>query len=197
MALEYNANSKQFTLDDKEPNFFTEDTTQINLSQINSLSKSIISESNPNFTPQPNENTTKLIKNLFEGGISKMKQNNLVDALKNVSLAIDMSTKNRNCYESFGVQLQELHFMIKHKIDLELTLGKYLDALQDLDILIGTGVVSPDVFIRKTDALLKLEQFNEAKVTAERGLSLAPNDTKLKAINMECQRRLSEYNGLI
>lgn len=197
MSLDYNVNSKQFTLDKKEPDFTSEDIIQINLAQINSLSKSIISESNPNFTPQPNEHTSKLIKNLFESGMSKMKQNNLNDALKNVSLAIEMSIKSRNCYESFAVQLQELHFMLKHKIDLELTLGKYLDALQGLDILIGTGVVSADVFIRRTDALLKLEQFNEAKVTVERGLSLAPNDTKLKAINLECQRKLNEYNGLI
>ena len=85
--------------------------------------------------------------------------------------------------------------MLKHKIDLELVLNKPMDALQDLEMLLGTGLATPDVFIRLTDSLLKLGQYKEAVVVCERGLSLSPNDTKLKALNLQCNRLLAEYNG--
>lgn len=167
----------------------------INVAQINKLSKSIIAESNPNFTPKPNDNTTAMIQKMFQTGITKMKEQKLNDALKSISLAIEMATRNRSPYEAFALQLQELQFMLKHKIDLELVLGKPMDALQDLEMLMGTGLATPDVFIRLTDALLKLGQFNEATAVCERGLSLSPNETKLKALILQCNRLLAEYNG--
>lgn len=192
MSILYNENSKLISLSDSEE---TNEVLSINVNQINSLTKSLIGESNNNFTPKPNDNTTKLIKNLFDSGITKMKQQKLNEALKNVSLAIEMSRRSRNSYEAFALQLQELQFMLKHKIDLELVLNKPMDALQDLEMLLGTGLATPDVFIRLTDSLLKLGQYKEAVVVCERGLSLSPNDTKLKALNLQCNRLLAEYNG--
>lgn len=192
MSILYNENSKLISAANPEE---TTELFAINVDQINSLSKSLIGESNANFTPQPNDNTTKLVKNLFESGITKMKEQKLNEALKNVTLAIEMARRSRNSYEAFALQLQELHFMLKHKIDLELVLNKPMDALQDIEMLTGTGVVTPDVFIRMTDCLLKLGQFNEAKAVCERGLSLSPNETKLKALILQCNRLLAEYNG--
>lgn len=86
--------------------------------------------------------------------------------------------------------------MLRHKIDLELMLGRYLDALQDLEMLLSTGLFQPEVFIRKTDALLHLGQLEDARATCDRGLSLQPQNVKLKALMMECDRKLAEYNGL-
>ena len=95
MSILYNENSKLISLSDSEE---TNEVLSINVNQINSLTKSLIGESNNNFTPKPNDNTTKLIKNLFDSGITKMKQQKLNEALKNVSLAIEMSRRSRNSY---------------------------------------------------------------------------------------------------
>lgn len=70
-----------------------------------------------------------------------------------------------------------------------------MDALQDLEMLLGTGLTAADVFIRLTDCLIKLGQCKEAMVVCERRLSLSPNETKLKALKLECNRLLAEYNG--
>lgn len=164
--------------------------------QVNSLTQALISENNPNFSPQPSDDSTKLIRNLFDSGIKNVKNNKLPEGLKNVTLAIEMAHRKRAPWEAFAIQLQELQFMLRHKIDLELMLGRYLDALQDLDMLLSTGLFQPEVFIRKTDALLHLGQLEEARVACDRGLSLQPQNTKLKALMLECNRKLAEYNGL-
>lgn len=70
-----------------------------------------------------------------------------------------------------------------------------MDALQDLEMLLGTGLTAADVFIRLTDWLIKLGQCKEAMVVCERRLSLSPNETKLKALKLECNRLLAECNG--
>lgn len=186
----YDANSKRLKCLDE-----TDENLQINVDQVNSLTAALIPETNPNFTPQPHEDISKLVKNLFDSGLKNAKQNKFPEALKNVSLAIEMAQRKRAPWEAFAVQLQELQFMLRHKIDLLLVLGKYLDALQDLDMLLNTGLVQPEVFIRKTDALLKLGRLDQARIECERGLSLQPQNTKLKALHLECSRRLAEFNG--
>ncbi|CDF89787.1 ZYBA0S05-01706g1_1 [Zygosaccharomyces bailii CLIB 213] len=164
--------------------------------QVNSLTQALISENNPNFSPQPSDDSTKLIRNLFDSGIKNVKNNKLPEGLKNVTLAIEMAHRKRAPWEAFAIQLQELQFMLRHKIDLELMQGRYLDALQDLDMLLSTGLFQPEVFIRKTDALLHLGQLEEARVACDRGLSLQPQNAKLKALMLECNGKLAEYNGL-
>ncbi|SMN21250.1 similar to Saccharomyces cerevisiae YLR292C SEC72 Non-essential subunit of Sec63 complex (Sec63p, Sec62p, Sec66p and Sec72p) [Maudiozyma saulgeensis] len=187
----YNQNSKLIKCEDSD---LTE-TREISINQINKLSAAIIAESNPNFTPQPNDEHSKMIKSLFESGLAMLKQKKMPEALKNIALAVDMAQRGRAPYEAFGIQLQEIQFMLRHKIDLSLITGRYLDALQDIEFLMNTGMNQADVYIRKSDALLKLSQFDEAKICCERGLSLHPNETKLKALMLEINRRLAEYNG--
>ncbi|CAB4255850.1 similar to Saccharomyces cerevisiae YLR292C SEC72 Non-essential subunit of Sec63 complex (Sec63p, Sec62p, Sec66p and Sec72p) [Maudiozyma barnettii] len=187
----YNQNSKVIKCEDSD---LTE-TREISINQINKLSAAIIAESNPNFTPQPNDEHSKMIKSLFESGLAMLKQKKMQDALKNIALAVDMAQRSRAPYEAFGIQLQEIQFMLRHKIDLSLITGRYLDALQDIEFLMNTGMAQADVYIRKSDALLKLSQFDDARICCERGLSLHPNETKLKALMLEINRRLAEYNG--
>ncbi|CAI4672536.1 BAF_collapsed_G0041710.mRNA.1.CDS.1 [Saccharomyces cerevisiae] len=191
VTLEYNANSKLITASDAVVAL----STETNIDQINVLTTSLIGETNPNFTPQPNEALSKMIKGLFESGMKNLQQKKLNEALKNVSLAIEMAQRKRAPWEAFAIQLSELHFMLRSKIDLCLILGKHLEALQDLDFLLGTGLIQPDVFVRKADCLLKLKQWEEARATCERGLALAPEDMKLRALLIETARNLVEYNG--
>lgn len=191
VTLEYNTNSKQISASGAD----VTPSTETNIEQINVLTTSLIGETNPNFTPQPNEALSKMIKGLFESGMKNLQQKKLNEALKNVSLAIEMAQRKRAPWEAFAIQLPELHFMLRSKIDLSLVLGKYLEALQDLDFLLGTGLIQPDVFVRKADCLLKLEQWEEAKATLERGLAFVPDDMKLRALLIETARNLAEYNG--
>lgn len=191
-TLQYDVNSKKISLSDPVS---ASESQKINIDQINSLTASLIPETNPNFTPQPHEDSTKLIRNLFDSGLKNAKQNRLPDALKSITLAIEMAQRKRAPWEAFSVQLQELQFMLRHKIDLSLVQGKYLDALQDLDMLLNTGMIQPEIFIRKTDALLKLGQLDQARIECERGLSMQPQNVKLKALFLECTRRLVDFNG--
>ncbi|GCE97962.1 Sec63 complex subunit [Zygosaccharomyces mellis] len=188
--ISYNSDSKLITPDEGR------ETLEIYVAQANALTQALIAENNPNFTPQPSGDSTKLIKNLFESGAKNIKQNKLPEALKNVTLAVEMAQRKRAPWEAFAIQLQEMQFMLRHKIDLELMLGRYLDALQDLDMLLSTGLFQPEVFIRKTDALLHLGQLEEARISCDRGLCLQPQNVKLKAMMMECDRKLADYNGL-
>lgn len=188
--IAYNPDTKLITAEQNR------ESLGIYANQVNSLTQALVAETNPNFTPQPSEDSTKLIRNLFDSGIKNIKNKKLPEALKNVSLAIEMAQRKRAPWEAFAVQLQELQFMLRHKIDLELMLGRYLDALQDLEMLLSTGLFQPEVFIRKTDALLHLGQLEDARATCDRGLSLQPQNVKLKALMMECDRKLAEYNGL-
>lgn len=167
----------------------------MNIAQINKLTQDLIAESNPNFTPKPRDDSTAMIKKLFENGLKQTKQQHFPEALKSISLAIEMAQRKRTPWEAFAIQLQELQFMVKNRIDLCLIQGKFMDALQDIELLQNTGVNTSDVFIRKTDALIKLKQYELAKVECERGLSLDPTNVKLKALLLENTRKLAEYNG--
>ena len=148
----------------------TDETLQIYLAQLNRLTSALKEEPTDDITPQPKEVASKLIKNLFQSGINAVKQKKLPEGLKNISLAIEMAERKRTPYEAFAVQLQELQFMLRSKIDLCIVQGKFLDALQDLEFLLNTGMTQPDVFLRKTDVLLKLGQLEEAKVCCDRGI---------------------------
>lgn len=184
--LEYDTSSKRVA-DGSRP---------LQASQINKLTAALVASNNVvAVSPQPDADATKLIKNLFENGIAHQRKNQLKDALKSVTLAIEMAQRKRAPYEAFPVQLQEMQFMLRNKIDLQLVQGRYLDALEDLDMLLNTGLVAPEVFIRKTDALLNLRRYHEARAACERGLALLPTDTKLKAAALQCNRLLAEYNG--
>ncbi|SCU90503.1 LADA_0F04566g1_1 [Lachancea dasiensis] len=188
-ALSYDPNSKLLQLSEAS------EDVDMNLKQINKLTQDLIAESNPNFTPQPRDDSTAMIKKLFETGLKQVQQQKLPEALKSINLAIEMSQRKRATWEAFAVQLQELQFMLKNRVDLSLIQGKFMDALEDLELLHNTGLNSSDVFIRKTDGLMKLKQYEQAQVEVERGLSLDPSNAKLKALHLENSRRLADYNG--
>ncbi|SCU85681.1 LANO_0C04984g1_1 [Lachancea nothofagi CBS 11611] len=188
-SLNYNSNSKLL-----EVPGCSEDV-EMNIQQINKLTQDLVAENNPNFTPQPHDDSTSMIKKLFESGLKNLQQQKMAEALKSINLAIEMAQRKRAPWEAFAVQLQELQFMLKNRVDLSLIQGKFMDGLQDLDFLQNTGLNSSDVFIRKTDALMKLKQYELARSEVERGLSLDPTNIKLKSLHIENSRRLAEYNG--
>ncbi|SCV00472.1 LAME_0G09934g1_1 [Lachancea meyersii CBS 8951] len=188
-TLQYDSNSKLLDVPDAS------EDVEMNVKQINKLTQDLVAESNPNFTPQPREDSTAMIKKLFENGLKQLQQQKMADALKSVNLAVEMAQRKRAPWEAFAVQLQELQFMMKNRVDLCLVQGKFMDALQDLDFLQNTGLTTSDVFIRKTDALMKLKQYDQARAEVERGLSLDPTNAKLRVLHMENTRRLAEYNG--
>ena len=92
IMLHYDSNRKQLTLhDESNPDILT------NLNQINKLTTALVSETNPNFQPQPDNETTNMVKNMFQSGMKQAQNKNIPDALKKVGLAIDMRNKARNC----------------------------------------------------------------------------------------------------
>lgn len=192
-TITYNLNSKQIAVaEDIEK----DESLLINIDQINRLTTSLVGTTNPNFTPEPNGELTKIITGLFDNGMKNATQNKkLPEALKSISLALEMSQRKRAPWEAFALQLQELQFMLRQKIDLQLVQKKFLDAIQDLDMLLNTGLIHSDVFLRKTDALLQLKQWEKARIECERGLAMDPTNPKLNALMIQCVRCLGEYNG--
>lgn len=189
MALVYNENSKKISVETES------ESIQTNVAQINHLTQSLVGITKPILNPEPNNESTKLIKNLFENAIQNIQKRKFPEALKSTTLAIEMAQRKRAPWEAFAVQLQELQFMTRQKIDLALSQKKYVEALQDIDFMLNTAFINADMFVRKCDALINLGQLEEARVTSERGLSLQPNETKLKAMMFEITRRLADYNG--
>ncbi|KAL3230058.1 Translocation protein SEC72 [Nakaseomyces bracarensis] len=189
MALVYNENSKKISSE------IENESIQTNIVQINHLTQSLVGVTKPILTPEPNNESTKMIKNLFENAIQNIQKRKFPEALKSTTLAIEMAQRKRAPWEAFAVQLQELQFMTRQKIDLALSQKKYVEALQDIDFMLNTAFINSDMFIRKCDALINLGQLEEARVTCERGLSMQPNETKLKAMMYDITRRLAEYNG--
>lgn len=120
---------------------------------------------------------------------------NLPDALRKINLTVDMRNKARKPWEPFAFQLQELQMMLRNRTDLELVSKQYLDAWQDLEMLLNCGLVVPDVFLRLVDCLLKLNLVELARSYCERGLSLEPTNGKLVVLFKECERRLLEQDG--
>lgn len=190
--LKYDPNSKHITLPN-DP--LTSQDRTINLNQINKLTSCLVAESNQNFQPQPNNETTKMIKNMFQASMQQAQNKNLTDALKKVNLSVDMRNKARKPWEPFAFQLQELQMMLRNRTDLELVSQRNLDAWQDLEMLLNCGLVVPDVFLRLTDCLLKLNLIELAKSYCERGLSMDPKNAKLVLLQRECERKILEMDG--
>lgn len=194
--LQYNSNSKQLSLDDDvSADEYKASALEANVRQINRLTQALVAESNPNFTPQPTQEATNMIKKMFEAAMQHLQKQRPQDALRGVDLALDMRSKARHPWEAFAFQLQELQMMLRNKTDLELATGRLMDALQDLEMLQGCGMIVADVFVRTADVLLKMSRYEEAKAAAERGLSLEPDHMKLKALHLESVRKLADYNG--
>ncbi|KAH3903255.1 uncharacterized protein SCODWIG_03026 [Saccharomycodes ludwigii] len=199
--IDYNPNSKQIKLTSDIKDIYgtnTDNTAlEININQINELSNSLIHSTLAlgKITPEPNAKSTTLIKGMFSKSIEALQKKKYEDALKFVTLSIDMMLKARSYYEAFAIQMQELQFMMKHKVDLTLALysQKYAKnnttaesssttddgqdmlilCLQDLEMLCSLGLLAdPQISLRKTDVYMKLGEFIKAKAEAERGLAL-------------------------
>ena len=67
-SLSYDANSKLLDFPGA-----SEDVS-MNIGQINKLTQDLVSETNANFTPQPHEDSTLMIKKLFENGLKQAQQ---------------------------------------------------------------------------------------------------------------------------
>lgn len=190
--LRYDTNTKKLSLkDDADSN---QDRIN-NLNQINRLTTALVAENNPNFQLQPSNETTNMIKNMFQAGMQQAQKKNLPDALKKVDLALQMRNKARKPWEPFAFQLQELQMMLRNRTDLELVSQRNLDAWQDLEMLLSCGLIVPEVFLRLTDCLLKLNLVELAKPCCERGLSLDPSNAQLITLYKDCERRLLELDG--
>ncbi|CAH01279.1 Sec63 complex subunit SEC72 [Kluyveromyces lactis] len=188
--IQYDSNNKQLSIDNDSN---TDRLT--NLNQINKLTTALVPETNPNFQPQPNNETTNMVKNMFQSGMQQAQNKNIPDALRKVDLAVDMRNKARKPWEPFSFQLQELHMMLRNRTDLELVSQRNLDAWQDLEMLLNCGMVVPEVFIRLTDCLLKLNLVELARPYCERGLSLDPKNGPLLALFQACEKKMLEIEG--
>ncbi|AMD22892.1 HHR123Cp [Eremothecium sinecaudum] len=194
--LKYDKNSNKLSFTDEVAETASKDL-KVNLKQVNRLTESLIAESNPNFTPQPSPEAANMVKKLYEASLQQAQKQKLQEALRNINLSLEMRSKAHHPWEAFAFQLQELQMILRSITDFEISAERYIDALQHLEMLLSCGLVIPDLFIRMTEVLLKLRRYEEAKAACERGLALDSSNLRLKALLLESNRMLADYNGEI
>lgn len=167
---------------------------QEEIDQLNRLAKDLIStNSEIPESPEPSKQLSPMIKKLVTSGVEALKKRKFPEAIKQLSLAIEMASR-RSRWEAFAVQLQELNSILAVRCDAYIMNKQWAEAYNDVDMLLGTQVTTPENFLRRSVAAFNLGRLQQAKVDLERGLCFAENDPRLreqlnnvnKAIAMEC-----------
>lgn len=167
---------------------------QEEIDQLNRLAKDLIStNSEIPESPEPSKQLSPMIKKLVTSGVEALKKRKFPEAIKQLSLAIEMASR-RSRWEAFAVQLQELNSILTVRCDAYIMNKQWAEAYNDVDMLLGTQVTTPENFLRRSVAAFNLGRLHQAKVDLERGLCFAENDPRLKeqlnnvnkAIAMEC-----------
>ena len=141
-----------------------------------------------------NKDLSKLVKKLYEGGVAAFKQNKFEEAVKQFTVGIQMIAR-RHKFESFQGTLQELSMFLMSRTDAYLKVHNYLGAFNDVDMLIGMQVCTPDNFLRRGVSNFFLGNYEAARADYQRGLAFAPNHPRLEEELEVCLDKILEENG--
>lgn len=154
------------------------------ITQLNRVAKDLINlNSDVPESPEPSAALVPMIKKLVGSGVDAMRRQKYNDAIKNLSLALEMSSR-RAKWEAFSLQLNEMQGILQIRSDAYLMNKQFLDAYNDADFLIGTQVTTPDNFLRRSISLFHLGRLNESKADLERGLCFKEDERLLKQLKI-------------
>lgn len=181
-----------------QPNTTASPKLETDVAQLNTLITEIIANgadvppvaSIENF----NKDLSKLIKKLYEGGVAAFKQNKFDDSVKQFTVGIEMIAR-RHKFEAFQGTLQELSMFLMSRTDANLKEKHYLAAYNDVDMLIGMQVCTPDNFLRRGVANFFLGNYEAARADYQRGLAFAPEHPRLEEELEICLDKILEENG--
>jgi len=192
LPIIYDPVSKVISVEESSKN---DTDLQEEVDQLNRLVKDLVSSNQevPE-SPEPSKQLAPLIKKLVTSGIEALKKKKFPEAIKQLSLAIEMASR-RSRWEAFAIQLQELNSILMARCDAYIMNKQWAEAYNDADMLLGTQVNTPDNFLRRAVSSFNLGRLQQAKVDLERGLCFAEGDPRLKQQLDVVMRAIAVENG--
>lgn len=195
-AVQYDPKTKKLVLSGEGAS--ADPQLKIEIDQLNILTSEVIG-CGAEVPPQPsaqnfNQDTSKMVKKLYEGGVQAFKVGKFEEAVKQFSIGIEMISR-RYKFESFQFTLQELGLFLMSRADAYLKTMEPLKAFNDADMLIGMMITSPDNFLRRGVANYFLGNYELARADYQRGLAFDPNNQRLLTELEVCLDKILEENG--
>lgn len=130
------------------------------------------------FPPPPNvvpPQRAVAVNGLKEKGNAAMKADDLPEAIKFYTLAIDLSG-NRPLWEPAGLASEELSVCLSNRSAVLLTAGDYVAALADAEAAVELRRPWPKAHYRKGKALAALGRYREAREAYQAGQQFDPDN---------------------
>ncbi|KAG5418791.1 hypothetical protein I9W82_003509 [Candida metapsilosis] len=192
----YDSKSKKLTLDPEVAK--PSPALKLELDQLNTITQELINQGSdvpPVPTPENfNKDLSKMIKKLYDGGVQSFKMGKFEDSVRQFSVGIEMIYR-RPKLESFAGTIQELSKFLMSRCDAYLKTKQYLQAYNDVDLLLNMQMNAPDNFLRRGVANYFLGNYELARADYQRGLAFDENHPRLQHELTICLDKILEENG--
>lgn len=192
----YDSKSKKLTLDPEVAK--SSPALKLELDQLNTITQELINQGSdvpPVPTPENfNKDLSKMIKKLYDGGVQSFKMGKFEDSVRQFSVGIEMIYR-RPKLESFAGTIQELSKFLMSRCDAYLKTKQYLQAYNDVDLLLNMQMNAPDNFLRRGVANYFLGNYELARADYQRGLAFDENHPRLQHELTICLDKILEENG--
>ena len=131
---------------------------------LNLLAKQLVGTNSdvPPPSNQLNGNLTKQVEKMRDTGIKEMKLGKHTEAIKLLSMALEMALK-RSLWESVQYQITQIVTILDARCDVYIKLNKWADAYADAHILTTIQPTEWNNFYRKARCLRRIARYSEAK----------------------------------
>uniref|UniRef100_A0A060T5R7 ARAD1B06072p n=1 Tax=Blastobotrys adeninivorans TaxID=409370 RepID=A0A060T5R7_BLAAD len=176
--------SKRVSVDDSFYEGLPEEEAKdlsLKLEQLNTLHRALVGVNGD--VPPPSDQIsgplTTQVNKLRESGIQSLRQNKNAEAVKHLSLAIEMSLR-RNPWEATKFLIDELAKSMGPRADAYIAQNMWPEAYNDAAMLTLLAPLDAKNHYRKGRCLQSVQKYSEAKASYAAGLSLSPMDSELK-----------------
>ncbi|CCG23828.1 Sec72 ER protein-translocation complex component [Candida orthopsilosis Co 90-125] len=192
----YESKAKKLTLDPESTS--TSSALKLEIDQLNVIIQELINQGS-DVPPVPtqenfNKDLSKMIKKLYDGGVQSFKMGKFEDSVRQFSVGIEM-IQRRPKLESFAGTIQELSKFLMSRCDAYLKTKQYLQAYNDVDLLLNMQMNAPDNFLRRGVANYFLGNYELARADYQRGLAFDENHPRLQHELTICLDKILEENG--
>ncbi|KAI5962713.1 hypothetical protein KGF57_001447 [Candida theae] len=195
-GVSYDSKSKKLLLDPEIAQ--SAPALKLELDQLNVITQELINQGSdvpPVPTPDNfNKDLSKMIKKLYDSGVQSFKVGKFEDSVRQFSVGIEM-IQRRPKLESFAGTIQELSKFLMSRCDAYLKTKQYLQAYNDVDLLLNMQMNAPDNFLRRGVANYFLGNYELARADYQRGLAFDENHPRLQHELTICLDKILEENG--
>ncbi|CAD1811509.1 Tetratricopeptide repeat family protein [Candida parapsilosis] len=195
-GVSYDSKSKKLALDPEVAS--TIPALKLEIDQLNVITQELINQGSdvpPVPTPENfNKDLSKMVKKLYDGGVQAFKMGKFEDSVRQFSIGIEM-IQRRPKLESFAGTIQELSKFLMSRCDAYLKTKQYLQAYNDVDLLLNMQMNAPDNFLRRGVANFFLGNYELARADYQRGLAFDENHPRLQHELTICLDKILEENG--